>query len=303
MRSSSAARSRVLPAAGLAVTALIVAGCGSANGAAKTAAAAPSGSRGGFGSFTAAFGKATAVSSSGVKVTSGATTTVVAWATSTRFTKVVTGSRSAVAVGDCVTVSAAMRAPSGSGSPSPSATSTVKATSVTVTGTSACAARQGFAGRGPGAGGVRPSGAPTTRPTTRPSGAPGRFQRGAGGSGRVGGFGGFGGGAVGTVTGISGSQIVVKTQGFGSTTAASRTVTTTASTTYRVSSTATSGAVSKGQCIAAVGSKASDGTLDAQSITVSTPTGVTCTATGFAGGFGSGGFPGGGPGQQGQSNA
>jgi hypothetical protein len=73
--------------------------------------------------------------------------------------------------------------------------------------------------------------------------------------------------------------------------------------------------VSKGLCVAAIGSKASDGTLDAQSITVSTPTGGACTATGLAGGlgggaFGGGGFPGGGPGRPGdgtpppdQSNA
>jgi hypothetical protein len=102
---------------------------------------------------------------------------------------------------------------------------------------------------------------------------------------------------------------VLKTQGFGSTAATSRSVTTTASTTYAVSSTATSGAVSKGLCVAAIGSKASDGTLDAQSITVSTPTGGTCSTTGLAGGFGGREFPGGGPGQRGgtppqeQSNA
>jgi hypothetical protein len=286
MRTSATTRSRVLPAAGLALTALIVAGCGSANGAAKIAGgAAPSGSRGGFGSFTATSGKATAVSSSGVKVATGSGTTVVAWATSTRFTKVVAGSRSSVAVGDCITVSSGMH-----GSRSSADTSSVKARSVTVTSTSACAARQGFAGPGPGAGGVRPSGAPTTRPTTRPTGAPGGIGRGRGGFGA----GGFAGGAIGTVTSISGAKIVVKTQGFGSTAATARTVTTTAATTYRVSSTATSAAVSAGQCIAAVGSKASDGTLDAQSITVSAPTAGACRPMGFAGGFGGGAPPRGG---------
>lgn len=291
MRRIAATRYSVLPAAGLALTALVVAGCGSANGAAKTAAAAPSGSRGGLGGFTAASGKATAVSSSGVKVATSSGTTVVAWASSTRFTKVATGSRSSVAVGDCVTInSGGRRSRSSSTPPSPSSTAAVTAAIVTVTGTSTCAARSGFAGRG--AGGVRPSGAPTTRPTTRPTGAPGGIGRGGGG------FNGFAAGAIGTVTSSSGSTIVLKTQGFGSTAAASRTVTTTAATTYRVSSTATSAAVTTGKCVAAVGSKATDGTLDAQSITISTPAGGTCTATGVAGGFG-GGFPGGAPGRQG----
>jgi hypothetical protein len=97
---------------------------------------------------------------------------------------------------------------------------------------------------------------------------------------------------------------VLKTLAFGRSTATSRTVTTTASTTYRVSSTATSAAVSKGLCIAAIGSKASDGTLDAQSITVSSPVAGKCTATGLAGGFGGGfGQRGGGTPPQGTSNA
>jgi hypothetical protein len=296
MRHTAATRSRVLPAAGLALTALIVAGCGSAHGATKTAGAAPApsapaGSRGGFGNVAAATGKATAVSSSGVKVATSSGTTVVAWATSTRFTKVTAGSRSSVAVGDCVTASSSMRR-SSSTPPSQSTTAAITATNVTVTGTSACAARSGFTGRGPG--GVRPSGAPTTRPTGRPTGRPGGFGRGGGG-----GFGGLAGGAIGTVTSISGPRIVLKTQGFGSTTATSRTVTTTAATTYKVSSTASSAAVATGQCVAAVGSKATDGTLDALSITLSTPTGGACSAAGIAGGFGGRGFPGGGAGQQG----
>jgi hypothetical protein len=49
--------------------------------------------------------------------------------------------------------------------------------------------------------------------------------------------------------------------------------------------------VAKGMCVTAIGSKASTGTIDALSITVSSPTSGKCPAI-AAGGFGGGGFGG-----------
>ena len=106
-------------------------------------------------------------------------------------------------------------------------------------------------------------------------------------------------GAFGTLAAISGSNLEVQNPNTGQTT-----VIVDSSTRITATAAITPSALSPGMCANAVGTKTSTGLIDANSVTVSQPSGSSCSTTrgpGFGGGFpggqrGSGGFrPGGTP--------
>jgi hypothetical protein len=280
---------RAMSGAGLALTALAVAACGGGSNSTASTAGTPSPSASPGAGFNANFGavsgKILSISSAGAAVQSTSATTTVAWASSTQFSKVSAVTLSSLAKGDCVTVATGAK-------PGTAAAKTITATSVSVTSTSGCSQRGGGFGRGgfPGGNGTPPSGAPgggTTSPSPQPTGSPG--SRGGFGRGGFPGRGGRGfGGTLGTIASISNSSFVVKSA-FGSTNVS---VKTTSSTTFTATSTATSAAIVTGQCASAIGSKTSNGTIDARTITISSPQNGKCTNTGI-GGFPGGGFGGG----------
>ena len=93
-------------------------------------------------------------------------------------------------------------------------------------------------------------------------------------------------GAFGTVAAISGSSLEVQDPSTGQTT-----VNVDSSTRINTSATVTTSALSPGMCASAVGTRTSSGVIDANSVTLSQPSGSSCSTTGGPG-FG-GGFPGG----------
>jgi Domain of unknown function (DUF5666) len=257
--------------AGIGIVALAVTGCGSAGSSSSIPVAAgsssstpaPASSQAAFPGVT---GTAAAVSGSSMEVqnpTSGQVT--VTFSTSTVITDEVTAAASDVTAGSCVTV---IGQPSGSGSPGTSVTATTVTIAAPVNGS--CAG--GFGGFG---GGARPgfSPNPSFSPRARPSGSRGAFG------------GGFGG-ASGKVTSVSASGFVVQGRNRAAGTTTSVTVTTTASTRYLKDVTAHSSALKVGECITAVGSTNSIGSVAARTIRISQP-GPNGCVTGF-GGFRSG---------------
>jgi hypothetical protein len=249
---------------------------GSAGGSETPGGGASPGLRFAFSQVT---GKVASVGPNGVAVTTSSGRHNVAFASSTQFSKLATIGRSAVAVGDCVSVSR----PAGS-SPGTAGASTVTATAVTVTGTSTCAAPRfgaGAHGSRPSPPSEVPSGAPTAQPGGGGSAAP--F-----GSGQRPGGGRFGGGIAGTVTAMTGSTIVLKPS-FGST--SHITAKTSGATTYRQRASSTASDATKGTCVTALGRTASNA-LDAFEVTLSAPTNGRCEAASIGFGGGSGGLPG-----------
>ncbi|HEX3825546.1 MAG TPA: hypothetical protein VHV79_13890 [Mycobacteriales bacterium] len=294
-------RSRLMAAGSLALVAVVAAGCGSSGSTASpnAPAASPSSSasaNGGPGTgrngqvfrrFVPVAGKVVSINSAGAQVQTSTGTSTVAWASSTRFSKIATISLAALVKGDCVTVSSTGN--------TARAASAITARTVSVTSTSGCARGLGRAGGGfgGGSGGGAPgngnfgSAAPfgsggSPRPLPSGSGSPGRGFGGPGFNGQ-----GFGG-AFGTVASVSGSSFVV-TSLIGS---KKVTVTTTPTTTFTATSSATQASLVTGTCASALGSKTSNGTVDALSITISTPTNGKCPAAptlrgpGGFGGFG-----------------
>jgi hypothetical protein len=271
------------------LTALVVAACGGGSGSSPSAGGTPSASTSPGAGFAANFGtvsgKILSISAAGAAVQSTNGTTTIAWATSTQFSKVSAVSLSSLAKGDCVTVA--------TGAKSAAAAATkITATTVSVTSTSGCTQRGGFGGGGFPGGGTPPSGSAggsSSSPRPFPTGSPGS-RGGFGGGGFPGRGRGFGG-TFGTIASISKSSFVV-TSVFGSTTVK---VKTTSSTTFTTTSSTTSAAIVTGQCASAIGTKTSNGTIDARTITISSPQNGKCANTGFGGfpgGFG-GGFGGG----------
>jgi hypothetical protein len=296
----------------------LVAGCGGggSNGAQQSSVGSNAESGNGsahngqpsFARFAATSGKITGVGSAGATVQTSNGSKKVAFGTVTTFTLTSSTSRSGVAVGDCVRVTSASTTnstvptarPTASPGTVPTVPKSLTAKAVTITSTSSCP-RPSFnrGGSGGPAGGFNGEGGPSTGnlPTpsfspdaggTLPNSAPGGQAR-SGFSGRGFAGGGFGG-ATGTVTSVNGSTIKLTSQfGTGTTT-----VTTTASTTYSVTDSTRASSVKTGQCLAAIGSTASDGTLDARTVSLSAPVNGTCANRGFGFGGGFGGPPGGG---------
>jgi len=280
--------------------AILVAGCGGGSGnnqRASVGTKASAGTNGQPGSpgFSIAIGRVSGVGSAGATVKTSAGSKKVAFGTITTFTLTSSTTRSGVAVGDCVQVtptgdsrsSPPSARPTASPLTRPSAPSAVKASEVTITSTSKCAAPSFKRSRsgGPPGGFTTEGGGAGTIPM--PTGSPG-----AGGAPPN--FSGGGLGVAGTVTAVTGSTITVKSQ-FGSGTT---TVTTTASTSYSVTNSTKAASVKSGQCLLAIGDTASDGTLDAQAVSLSSPVNGSCPSRtrGLIGGFPTrGGRLGGGP--------
>lgn len=104
-------------------------------------------------------------------------------------------------------------------------------------------------------------------------------------------------GAFGTLASISGSNLEVQNPNTGQTT-----VIVDSSTRINASAAITASALSPGMCANAVGTKTSTGVIDADSVTVSQPSGSSCSTTGGPG-FGGGQRGGGGFRPGGTSNA
>lgn len=285
--SSTSIRRRLIGIAMIAATVSVLAACGSSSSSGGGGASTTTESNGNR-QPSAAFrgssvsGTIKSVGSAGVAVKTSTGTSNVAFGTTTRFTTVSDASRSDVKSGDCISA--------GSKDGSFGATE-LTATSISITSTSSC--QDGFGG-GFGGGAPRgglPSGVPTGVPTGAPTGLPPQGGSTTGGaptgtppSGAPGGgFGGRGpggfGGALGTVTSVSGSTIVIK-----SVSGSKTTITTTDNTTYSSRSTGKASDAMTGKCLSAFG-QTSGTTLDAATVTISSPSGGKCQAdtAGFGG--------------------
>lgn len=293
-------------AAGL-LSATLLVGLASAAGAAS----APPGGGGG------ASGSVAAISGSSMEVQNASTgQTTVTWTGTTTFSQTLTETRSAVVVGDCLTVT---------GTPSKSSKTTIAAKTIVIraassTGTCTTAGGTGGTGgtsrfgsggfpRGGSGGGSFPGGGKGGS-----GGPPGGFRSGGSGGGRS--FGGAGFTiASGKVTAVSGSTVSVTGTLFGSfnRTAApaknsksskrSKTkkftapkpeklkVTIASSTTLSETQSTTAQALAVGDCVSAFGKTATNGAVTAATVSITSTGGKTCTTT-FSGGFG-GGFGGG----------
>ena len=284
-RASATRRSwrRWTPAlAGLGVVTLAVTACGSSGGnttpqaTSSSPAPASSSSRQAFPGVT---GTAAAVSGSSMEVqnpTSGQVT--VTFTAATAITDEVAATSKDVTVGSCVTVASQAAA---SGTASRSVTATTVTVSAPVKGSCTAGGFGGFRG-GPG-GNASPR--PSFSPRPRPSGSRG--------FGAGGGF----GGANGKVTSLSASGFVVQGRDPAANTDITVTVTTTSTTKYLKDVTAHSSALKVGECILAVGTTNSIGSVAARTIRISQP-GPNGCVTRFGG---RGGFPGG-PGPGGPSS-
>ena len=293
MATATRSRPAVLGATlGLASLALVITACGGGSKPTTSSAGTPAPTTSGAPNRANIFADLGTVSGM-VEAISGATASIkesdgtsssIAWASQTRFSTISAISLSALAKGDCVSVTGARRSTS-TNAPA----QTVTAASVSVTSTNGCTGRSGFGGFPGGGGGGLPGGGNGSPPpfsnfaTPRPSGSPGL--RGGFGNGR-----GFGG-AFGTVTSISGSTIVVTSPiGNGSRV----TVKTTAQTTYSSTAQASASDVTSGICVSAIGTKTSTGRINAQTITLSAPANGKCATQAFGPGgrgFGFGARP------------
>jgi hypothetical protein len=246
----------LLGAAGV-IASLGIAACGSASasGASTPSTSPSSGGRTGL-ARNATFGQLVRINGSTLILSSSTGDSTVTYATTTTITQTSTGSLANVTPGLCITAAGTK-----------DATGTLVATTVLLSAPVSGSCTTGFRG---GAGGTfsPPAGA-TPRPSfSPPAGA---------GSAR---------GLVKSVTGTS----VTLTETTGTTTT---TVTINVPTTVKVttSSVVQPSALQTGQCLTALGTKNSSGTVAARSLSI-TPAGANgCTA-----GFGRGGFGGGGGG-------
>lgn len=284
---------RTAAVAGAAVLLVAASACGTANNNPSTSAqtntsgegvqGAPNGQQG----FPGADGTVAAVSGSTAQVQNPQTGQVaVSWTASTRFTKQVSASLSAVKTGECVMVSPTQTSTRpGSGTTQPTAiTAATVRISEPVSGS--CSAF----GRG-GPGGGRPSfsqgGDGGTFPP--PSGAPSGFPSGGPGGGRT--LRAFG--AFGTVTAVSGTGFTVRSalpSGIGGSSGSSSiAVTVNRSTTYSTDATGKASDVKVGVCLRAQGSTDSTGAVTARTVAISQPVGGQCSTGIFqAGGPGAG---------------
>ena len=242
-----------------------------------------------------ASGSVAAISGTSMEVQSpSAGQTTVNWTSSTNFSQTLTEAETAVAVGQCVTVT---------GTPAKSSKTSITARSISIrqpstsgtcsTGTGGTFGRGGFSGAGgpPERAGGFPGGG--SRP---PGGFPGR----GGSRGR----GSFPGGnlaiANGKVTAVSGSTVSVSgtlRSGFGRPTKSTKkpaapktqalTVTMSKTTTLTETQAASSSALGIGDCVNAFGQTGSTGAVTAARVSITSTGGKTCST-----GFGPGGFGG-----------
>ncbi|HVB90880.1 MAG TPA: hypothetical protein VND70_02155 [Acidimicrobiales bacterium] len=235
--------------------------------------------------------------------------TTVGWTATTAFSKTVSETVTSLAIGDCVTVV---------GSPAKKSKTTIAARSVSVSppaagglcnGTGPAGRPVGIRGGAPGSGTVRVGGG-----FGGGSGGPPSFRSvGGGGPGRRAFPGGTFSFASGKVSAVAGSTFtvtgVVATPSVFSTSSRSTKagknkvpakpkaqqlkITTSSSTTVTQTLTTTAAAVAVGDCVSAFGAAASNGTVTADSVHITSTGGSTCAA-GFGGGGPFGGRSGGG---------
>ncbi len=271
-------------------------GGGGSDGATATAASAPSQAAGsaqgqGQAARPGTSGTIAAVTATNVEVQNPASGQItVTWTPNTRFVKTTTASASAVAVGDCVTVTG--------GSPGSTFTAQTVTVSQPVSGGCTAGFGRAFGGAGGFPGGARPSGAPTARPSDRSTARPNGQGRPNGGRLAV---------VTGSVTTVAGTTITVtgpqRPRAGASASAApaatpspgatvTSTVTLGSSTTVEETSSATSAALTVGECLTAIGKADDTGAVSATSISVRPAARQGCTG-GFGGrpfgGQGSGG--------------
>jgi len=304
---------RIAAGAAVCCAVMFVSACGggtSANGAAPVSptTASPGGGAGaGAGSaqrgFPGATGLLAQVDGTTLQVQAADAQTAVTYSAATTFTNTVAAKLSDVVVGACVQARSAQPV-SGTGGAAPTAapsatTGPIVAASVEISPAvnGKCSALGGLAtpgGRPPGATGdpTRPAGGPTSGRTRGPS---------AGGNGFGGnGFGGLG--AFGKVTAVNGASFTVENtrpQNSSATTAVptTRTVETSAATTYTRTEAASAKALTVGLCITALGKASDTGSIAATSITLRPAVNGSCSSGfGRRGPGGSQTSPGGGSG-------
>ncbi|WP_161982965.1 DUF5666 domain-containing protein [Candidatus Frankia alpina] len=236
-------------------------------------------------------GTIAAVTATNIEVQNPASGQVtVTWTPNTTFVK--TTSASAIAVGDCVTVIG--------GSPGTTFTAQSVTVSQPVSGSCTAGFGRGFGGAGGFPGGARPSDRPTARSTARSTARPNA--QGLPNGGRF-------AAVTGAVTKVAGTTITVQgpqRPGVGASASAApaataapgatvtSTVTLGSSTTVEKTSSATSAALTVGECLTAVGKADDTGAVAATSISVR-----PAAKEGCAGGFGGRGFGGQGSGRRG----
>lgn len=252
----------ILGAAGV-IASLGVVACGSAtSGSGSTASPSPSGgARRGL-AGNIAFGQLVQITGPTLILSSTNGDSTVTYAATTTITQTATGTVADITAGSCITATGTK-----------DATGTITAASVTLSApTKGSCTASGFGGGGGG-------GTFSPRPSFSPPAAAAGFNA-----------------ARGQVKTVSGTSVTL-TQSSGTMT------TITIPTTVRVtmSTIVTSTALQTGQCLTAIGTKASSGAVAARVLTIS-PAGANGCTAGFGGGFGRGGFGGGGFGGGGGSS-
>lgn len=224
---------------------LSLAACGTAAGAAKSAAASPSPNRG-AGFRNGASGQLVQITGQQLILTGTAGDTVVTLTTTTALTRTSIAALADIVPGACIVAT---------GRKDASGALTATTVRISPKGPTGCGAGGSGFGQGPG-GSPRPGATP--RPT--PSGAPNAAF------------------AAGQVTAATGTSITVLTAA-----SASQVITVPTTATITKSATATSTDLQKGECLLATGPEDASGTIQATAIAI-TPAGPsgTCT-TGFGG--------------------
>jgi len=245
---------RLFLAAGV-IASLGVVACGSATAATgSTASPSPSaGARRGL-AGNVAFGQLVQIAGPTLILSGTNGDSTVTYAATTTITQTATGTVADITAGSCITATGAK-----------DATGTVTAALVTLSApTNGSCTTPGFSGGGGG-------GTSSPRPSFAPPSAAARFSA-----------------ARGQVKSVSGTSVTL-TQPTGTTTTIN--VPTTVKVTMSTVVTAT--ALQTGQCLTAIGTKASSGAVAARILTIS-PVGANGCTAGFGGGFGRGGGFGGG---------
>ncbi|MEQ6902604.1 DUF5666 domain-containing protein [Nocardioides sp. YIM 152588] len=271
--------------AGLAVVAVLAAGCGSDDAEAATTDQAAVGAdqqgagdqQGADGRLPGAFGRIAAVSGDVLQVQNDQSGQVaVTVADGTAVTDQVEAAQGDVEVGACVTVRADDSADGTDGTDGTVAAATVSITQPADDGScGAGTAGMGGGPGGPGGDGQRPTDLPEGMPTDRPSDLPDGMPTDLPG-GQPGGF-----GTAGQVSAVTAGGFTVEST-FPGADASSVEVTVDADTTYTLQASATAKALKVGRCVVATGEADDTGAVAADRISVSDPVDGACT-TGFGG--------------------
>jgi Domain of unknown function (DUF5666) len=278
---------RIAAGAAVCCAVLFVSGCGGGTsatvGASGTSTTATSGGPGGGAAggargFPGATGLLAQIDGKTLQVQGTDTQTAVTYSAKTTFTNTVAAKLSDVVVGVCVQARSAQPTSGTGGAVPTAATGPVAAASVeispAVNGRCTVGGSRMPGAGAPGSGGDR----------TPPTGVPNSGQtRGPGGAGN--GFGGLG--AFGKVTAVSGSSFTVEStspQGSTATTAVptTRSVQTSAATTYTRTEAAKASALVVGLCVTALGKADSTGSIAATSIALRPAENGSCSS-GFGG--------------------